>query len=188
MASRVRVYLGCSFDGFIAGDDDDLSFLMGDENPLEPAKEESDPGALEFNDFLTDIGAMLMGRRTYDIVTKMDFPWPYGELPVLVATHRPLDAVQPTVRAVSGGIESLIAEAREVAAGKDVYLDGGIMVRQALDAGLVDHMVLTMVPVVIGSGLSLFHGLEKRHKLEFLGTYRYRGRALQVHVRPLKSA
>lgn len=148
----------------------------------------SDPGALEFDDFLVDIGAMLMGRRTYDVVRRMEIARPYGELPVLVATHRSLDDAPPTVRAVSGDIHALIAQAKDVASGKDVYLDGGVMVRQALDAGLVDHMVLTFVPALIGRGHSLFAGLETRHRLEYLGWYRYRGNALQVHVRPLRDA
>lgn len=49
-----------------------------------------------------------------------------------------------------------------------------------------DLSFLTMVPVVVGAGISLFGGIEKRHALEYLGTYRYRGRGLQVHVRPVR--
>lgn len=186
MTSRVRVYLASSFDGFIAGPDDDLSWLTGtpDGPPLdEPSV--SDPGALELDDFLKSVGAMLMGRRTYDVVRGMGIEWPYGELPVLVATHRPLDSAAPTVRAVTGDIHELIDEARQAAGTEDVYLDGGIMVRQALDAGLVDHLVITLIPIVLGAGHALFAGVKERHRLEIEGSYRYQGKALQVHMRPL---
>lgn len=183
MTSRVRVYLATSFDGFIAGTNDDLSWLTGAEAPV-PEQGESEPGALEFDAFLREVGAMVMGRRTYDVVLGMDAPWFYGELPVLVATHRPLEPAKETVRAVSGDIVSLIEQAREVAGDKDVYLDGGIMVRQALDAGLVDHLVITLIPMVLGEGIPLFAGLKQRHELEILGSYGFRGRALQIHARP----
>lgn len=155
--SRVRVYLGCSLDGCIAGPDDDLSWLHEDGDGEPPPR----PDALDFATFMGQIGAMLMGRRTYDVVAGMGV-WPYGETPVLVATRRPLEAPQPTVRAVAGDIVELIAEARAVAGERDVYLDGGALVRQALDAGRVDEMVLTYLPILLGDGIRLFDGLTTR--------------------------
>ena len=83
--SRVRVYLGCSFDGFIAGPNDDLSFLHAPAPEGSPDPADSD--ALGFEDFMAQVGAMLMGRKTYEIVAAMGV-WPYGVTPVLVATHR----------------------------------------------------------------------------------------------------
>ncbi len=175
--SRVRVYLGCSLDGFIAGPNDDLSWLSEAGDPSAPAGD-----GIAFEAFLDQIGVMLMGRRTYDVVTP--FPeWPYGALPVHVVTHRPLDAKQPTVRAVSGDIYTLIAEAKAVAGDKDVYVDGGLLVRQALDAGLVDELVLTFLPILLAGGVSLFDGLLQRRKLVFVEHHRFRGGALQVVAR-----
>ena len=113
---RVRVYMACSLDGFIAGPDDDLSWLSPTEPeppPAEPPQDEptslpADSGALSFEAFMAQVGAMLMGRRTYDVVAGMtaEAAWPYGELPVLVATRRPLQPSQPTVRAISGELRS----------------------------------------------------------------------------------
>ena len=157
MTGRVHVYCGCSVDGFIAGEGDDLSWL--------PEPPDGDDGG--FGSFLAGIGAILMGRRTYDIVAGFtDGSWLYGEVPMLVATHRPLDPIRPTVRAVEGSIETLVREAKEVAAECGVYVDGGILIRQALDAGLVDEITVTVVPAILGRGVSLFSGASTRRVLE----------------------
>lgn len=160
--SRVRVYLGCSLDGCIAGPGHDISFL----GELPP---EAGPHAgLGFEEFLRDIGALLMGRRTYQVPLDYD-AWHYGDRPVLVATHHPLPPAPRggIARAVQGPIADLIAQAREAAGGKDVYLDGGDIVRQGLDAGLVDELCLTFLPVVLGRGIRLWDGLANRNNLVF---------------------
>lgn len=193
--TRVRVYIACSLDGFIAGPGDDLSWLPGadaasksQDSPDAGVTADSDPGALGFDAFLADVGALLMGRRTYDIVMGFGGAWPYGERPVLVATHRPLEAMHPSARRVSGDIAQMVAAAREAAGGRDVYLDGGNLIRQALDAGLVDHLIVTMVPVLLGEGHPLFAGVTRRHTLELTGHYRYGGNMVQIHARPAGTA
>jgi dihydrofolate reductase len=154
--ARIRAFCATSLDGFLAGEGDDLSWLP------ESAPGEGDHG---FAAFLAQMGAMLMGRRTYDVVVGFDLPWPYGDLPVLVATHRTLDRPAATVRAVSGDIGSMVEEARTAAGGRDVYIDGGELLREALDAGLLDEVTVTLVPIVLGRGLPLFAGATGRHRL-----------------------
>jgi len=177
MTSRVRVYLGCSLDGCIADSNDDLSWL------IDPPEEEGD--AVGFFTFMEDIGALLMGRRTWNVVEAFD-GWFYGETPVLVATHREIVCDRPTVQTVSGSIEEVVAAAREAAGDKDVYVDGGNLVRQALDAGLVDEIILTVGPIVLGEGVRLFDGLTKRHQLEFTKIVPW-GRLVQIHARPVSA-
>jgi dihydrofolate reductase len=176
--SRVRVYLGCSLDGCIAGPGHDLSFL----NEHEPEKDA--PGGLGFEEFLAGIGALLMGRRTYQVPLDHD-AWFYGERPVLVATHHPLPPAPKggRARAVQGSIAELLDEARAAARGKDVYLDGGDLVRQGLDAGLVDELCLTFLPVVLGRGIRLWEGLERRNDLTFDPPVMHGGRMVQVTAR-----
>jgi dihydrofolate reductase len=173
--------MGCSLDGFIAGPDDDLTFLHEPGRETSEALESSD--ALGFEAFMDQVGAMLMGRRTHDVVAGMDV-WSYGNTPVLVATHRDLEPAADSVRAVSGTIESLIEQAKEAAGDKDVYLDGGDLIRQGLDAGLVDELCITYVPVLLGGeGIRLFDDLRRRTKLEFVEHHRM-GHMLQVTARP----
>lgn len=172
------MYIATSLDGFIAGPDDELDWLPS------PSPDEARPeGVLDFEAFLRDVGAMIMGRRTYDVVRGLG-AWPYGDTPVLVATHRPLEAAAPTVRAVSGEINALLDEALRAAGGKDVYVDGGATVRAALDAGRVDDLVITVVPVVLGAGRPLFAGATRRHALEILSHRDYGAGMVQLHARP----
>lgn len=177
--SRVRVYLGCSFDGCIAGPDHDIDWLN------EPAPEGSpsldDSEALGFHDFMAQIGSMLMGRATYAIPEQYGV-WHYGDIPVLVATNRPLTPMVPTVQAVSGDIRDLVARAKELAGEKDVYLDGGNLVRQALEADLVDELCLTFLPVVLGDGIRLFDGLTRRSDWTFVA-HTTHGHMVQVVAR-----
>ncbi|MCA9614742.1 MAG: dihydrofolate reductase family protein [Polyangiales bacterium] len=181
--SRVRVYMACSLDGFIAGPNDDLDWLHADRKA--PGDLPAHPDALRFEPFLAELGAMLMGRTTYDVVRKMGF-WPYGSLPVLVATRRPIENAPSTVRAVSGPVETLIEEARAVAEGRDVYLDGGDLVRQALNAGCVDEITATIVPVLLGSGTRLFDGLVASTNLQFVGNHAYEGGMVQLRARVVR--
>ena len=155
--ARVRVFCATSLDGFLAGPDDDLSWL--------PAPDDSgeDHG---FGALLADTGALLMGRRTFDVVAGFGGAWPYGERPVLVATHRPLSVPEGVpARAAQGAVDALVAQALQAAGGRDVYLDGGTLIRQAMDADLLDEVTLTLVPVVLGAGLPLFAGSATRRRL-----------------------
>lgn len=199
MAGRVRVYIACSLDGFIAGPGDDLSWLTAADAQAAPQSDQRAQGvdsveatapsagegaALRFEQFLADVGCLLMGRRTYDVVAGFGGTWPYGERPVLVATHRPLPPAVPTARVVRGDIASLVGLAKEAAEGKDVYVDGGELIRHAVDARLVDDLVVTFVPVLLGAGHPLFAGVVRRHQMEFLSHHPYPGGLLQVHFRP----
>ncbi len=179
MTGRVRVYIATSLDGFIAGPNDELDWLP------HPSPDAAVPeGVLGFDAFMKDVGAMLMGRGTYDVVRGMGGGWFYGDTPVLVATSRPLDPAAPTVRAVSGDIDALLDEALRVANGRDVYVDGGATIRAALDAGRVDDVVITVVPVVLGAGKSLFAGAARRHPMEVVSHRDYGHGMVQLHLRP----
>jgi len=156
-----------SLDGFIAGPDDDLSWLPWPDVGFEDT----------FTPFLADIGAILMGRRTYEVVESFDESWPYGDLPILVATRRPLESERETVRAVGGDIAAQLEEARRMAGDGDIYVDGGGVIRSALDADLIDEVTLTVVPVVLGAGISLFAGAKERRRF-FLNSSREIGGGL----------
>lgn len=162
MSGRVCVFIATSLDGFIAGPDDDLSWL--------PTPSGDPPPDFGYGAFMDGVGALLMGRNTFEVVAGFEGAWPYAERPVLVATHRPLQTEQPTVRAAGGTIHELVQQAITLADGRDVYLDGGAVIRQAVDAGLVDTLTITMVPVILGAGSPLFAGVEHRTRLTLIGS------------------
>ncbi len=170
--SRLRVFIAMSLDGYIAGVDDDLSWLP-------PPVEGADFG---YDAFMSGIGALLMGRRTFDVVAAFD-PWPYGDRPVLVATHRHLPKTAHA-EAIVGELTTLIECAKTAAKGRDVYLDGGQLIRQALDASLVDELIVSIVPVVLGKGVPLFAGAEHQHALELVRSEAFQNGLVQLTYRP----
>jgi dihydrofolate reductase len=172
MGSSVRVFIASSLDGFIAGPGGDLSWLP---DPPEGSDEDYGWGA-----FIEDIGCLLMGRGTYDAVEAMGVPWPHPDRPTVIATTRPLRAPPPNVEAARGTIGELVAVARERAGGRDVYIDGGDLIRQALDAGLVAEAIVTLCPVVLGAGHPLFAGARRRHALELKGARELPGGLVQL--------
>ena len=84
------------------------------------------------------------------------------------ATTRPLEAVAPTVRAISGDPLELVAAVQAQVGDGGIYLDGGALIRAVLDAGVVDELTITVVPVILGAGTPLFAGARRRHELELL--------------------
>lgn len=176
--ARTRVFVGASLDGFIAGPNDELDWLSagGGLGQAEALK--------EFQAFYAQIGAVLMGRRTYDIVCGMDGPWMYGDTPMLIATTRPLENKRPSVRAATAPIQALVDQAKRVAGERDVYLDGGQLIRSALDAGLVDELVVTIVPMILGAGVPLFAGVTARHPLRLIEQRMIAGAAVSLTYQP----
>ena len=172
---KIQVYCAVSLDGFIAGPDDDLSWL-GD-----PGQDQAgEPGTVDFASFMQQTGAMLMGRRTFDVVMGFGGAWPYGSTPVLVATSRALGEAPASVSARIGDIRDLCRQAERLAGNGNVYVDGGSLISQALDADRVDEMILTVVPVLLGNGVPIYRG-EQRHRFEsrYLGKI---GSMMQVRL------
>jgi dihydrofolate reductase len=172
--SQIRVFIATSLDGFIAGPNDELDWLPGHGEGMEDT----------FTPFMAEIGAMLMGRRTFDVVLGFN-DWFYGDTPVLVATNRPLDPPNPAVRAVQGDIADLVAQAKAAAGEKDVYIDGGALIRSAMDAGLVDELTISLVPKILGAGIPLFAGSSRRHRLELLDSRPIGSGLVQLRYRRL---
>ena len=143
----VCVFLAVSLDGYIAGPADDLSWL---ERYSTDAPE--DTGLTEL---MNRADALVIGRRTFDIVARFD-SWPYEGHRVIVLTHRPLDTDHP-VESFSGSLRTLL-ETLNVDGVSCVYIDGGQVVREALAEDLVQEMTLFHVPMILGGGVPLFTG------------------------------
>lgn len=173
---RVRGYLATSADGFIAGPDDEIGWLQEPRNSGVPMAvgpwAEVVPDGTTYEDFAANVGCLLMGRKTFDVACGFG-TWPYGEIPVLVATTRDLSQSEGSVTAVSGDIEDLIDAAQDVAGGKDIYVDGGSLIRQALVADLLDELIITVIPTVLGDGLRLFEAPMPRIDLAVADVRKY---------------
>ncbi len=162
---HASVYVATSLDGFLAGDDGDLEWLTG-----------ADPGDADygFAEFLASVDALVMGRNTFDSVLATG-KWAYGAKPVLVLSHRPLDLPN----GFSGRAEVVNLSPRAVAAECDrrgfdhVYVDGGETIRSFLGAGLVRRMIITRLPVLLGSGIPLFGPVPADIDLALVGSTSY---------------
>jgi dihydrofolate reductase len=143
---KVVVNRAMSLDGFIAGPGDAMDWILD----LAPGDVAAEVAAAT--------GAMLIGRRTWDVGNRMkaeqpaatDYPFTG---PMFLLTHRPLDPPEPGVTVLSGDIGDAVATALDAAGGKDLELLGADVAAQALRRGLVDEILVYLLPVVLGDGI-----------------------------------
>ena len=151
MNVKCSAYVATSVDGFIAGPGGDIGWL------LRPEYDTADMNGLGYDDFIATVDAIVMGRNTFDTVRAMGY-WDYRGLPVVVLTSRgfqiPPD-LAPTVHTDAGAPADVVA--RLAARGKrHLYVDGGQTIQRFLRAGLLNELTITRVPLLLGSGISLF--------------------------------
>jgi dihydrofolate reductase/CYTH domain-containing protein len=152
--ARIKLYITISLDGFVADRDGGIGWL-----PEIDAATGADFGLAEFH---AGIGALLMGRATYDRARRAG-EWPYVGRPTLVLTRRAPDPDAPAgVEFVSGPAEAAAARLRTLAGDRDAWLvGGGATVAAFRAAALIDEYVLTVVPVLLGEGVPLFARVEQ---------------------------
>jgi dihydrofolate reductase len=111
-------------------------------------------------------GAVVVGRGMYDAAEAWGGQNPFG-VPLIVVTHRPEDAPGEGGFTFVDGLDEAIARARQAAGGKDISVGGGAdVIRQALRAGHVDELAISIAPVILGGGKRLFDGFEQTLNLE----------------------
>ena len=166
------VFCGTSVDGFIARVDGALDFLPDDPEPH------------GYDEFIATVDTIVIGRNTFEIVLKFD-GWPYGDKRVVVLSSQPID-----LSVVKGGkVEHMSGDPAEIAArleatgSKSLYVDGGITIQRFLRAGLVQRLIVTRVPVLIGEGIPLFGALTHDVKLEHVSTRTYKSGLVQTEYR-----
>jgi dihydrofolate reductase len=159
---KASVFIGTSLDGFIARSNGDLDFLP--------------PGGGEphgYDEFMATVDAMVIGRKTFETVLAFD-TWPYGEKPVFVLSSRPLPAAPPEAKVehMSGAPAEIVSQLAARGIGH-IYVDGGITIQRFLQAGLVQRLIITRVPVLIGAGIPLFGAIPRDMILRHVGTRAY---------------
>src|SRR6185369_12014578 len=182
--SRVTIHMAASLDGFIARKDGRVDWL---ETSDEFADGETlDPGFIET--FLKTIDCYVMGSRTYETALNFEakgLGWAYGDKPVFVLTRRDLRKTRNTVEFYSGDLERLVNERLKPNFGSIWFVGGGELCGECLRRGLADEVRYSIMPVLIGSGISFFEQLDKDVALHLLETKAYKSGmvALRYEVR-----
>jgi dihydrofolate reductase len=166
---KLSVFCGVSVDGFLARANHTFDFLgTGEQEPH------------GYEEFYNSVDVVVIGRKTFEVVLGFG-KWFYGKKQVIVLSSRPLD-----LSLVKGGvIEQMSGEPAEIAARlkargfKHAYIDGGITIQRFLAAGLIERLVITSVPVLIGTGIPLFGPVPRDINLRHVATRCYSGGLVQ---------
>jgi dihydrofolate reductase len=147
-----KVFIAASLDGFIAKPGGDLAWLQGEPDAGHAAGDPHVPDDFGYAEHMAEVDHIVMGRGTYEKVLTFD-SWPYAGTDVIVMSSG-LDSDDDRVTVVRS-LEECVAMLDERGA-RGVYVDGGATIQAFLRAGLIDTIVLTRIPVLIGRGKPLF--------------------------------
>lgn len=175
MSRPLVLYIACSLDGYIAGPEDDLSFL-------ERVQQEGEDYG--YANFMQHVDTVLVGRRTYDKVMSMvpEFPHAHLETYVITRSERPASGM---VNFYSGDIPTLVRELKS-REGTTIFCDGGAqLIQTLLAAQLIDEIILSIVPVLLGTGIRLFAGPSSQQSLHLISSRCFSSGLVQLHYRVL---
>jgi dihydrofolate reductase len=181
--SKVFTALAASIDGYITGPDPNPERPLGvggDQlfewyrdgdipSKLYPSFRLSAPSAEVFDEVAARVGAVIAGRKTYDDSDGWDGDGPHPTAALFVLSHRPAPPGASRQTFVKTGISDAISAATQAAAGRDVALMGSKVVTAALQAGLVDEVIIHQVPVLLGGGVRYFGQMTGAVQLTRLG-------------------
>ena len=160
---KLSVFIGASVDGFIARKNGELDFLPPDGG---------EPHGYE--EFIASVDTVVIGRKTFETVLTYA-EWPYGNRRVVVLSSRPLElsgVCRGTVQQMEGQPADIAAKL-ESSGASHVYVDGGVTIQGFLRAGLIQRLVITRVPVLIGEGIPVFGSLPQDVELQHVETQAY---------------
>ena len=172
---ETTVFVGTSLDGFIARSDGSLDWLQS---------ESTHPQEYGFTAFFDSVDAVLIGRKTYDVVLGFE-KWFYGSKPVFVLsrTLRKLEPPEGAVCELVAGTPREVYDRLERRGFQHVYVDGGVTVQAFLEAGLIQRVVISRLPVLIGTGIPLFGPLSRDVQLEHVATRSFPSGLVQSEYR-----
>lgn len=170
------VFIATSLDGYIADSEGGIGWLNSVPNP-----EQDDMG---YGEFMSRVDALVMGRKTFETVLSFGIDWPY-EQPVFVLSEQLESIPEPLkerVFLVKGDLEVVLESIHEQGY-HQLYIDGGTTIRNFLKAGLIDELILTTIPILLGGGISLFDELGSKHSLELVKSRVYLNQVVQSQYR-----
>jgi dihydrofolate reductase len=164
---KATAYIATSLDGFIAREDGAIDWL--------PAGADAENGEdYGYREFIDSVDAIVMGRNTYELALSFS-SWPYGEKQVFVLSSRKVDIPD----AIAETVESISAPPREVVRHladrgfTHLYVDGGKTIQGFLRDGLIHRLIITTIPILIGTGIPLFGPLPHDVRLRHLDTRQF---------------
>lgn len=164
---RASVFIATSVDGFIARENGALDWLPTDGEPH------------GYEEFMATVDALVMGRKTFETVLTFG-AWPFTK-PVIVLTSRPSELSAPpgALCEMMDGSPQEIVDRLAKRGMKHLYIDGGDTIRRFVQAGLIQRMIITRVPVLLGTGIPLFGPLMRDIRLEHVATRSYKSGLVQ---------
>ncbi|MDQ1374299.1 MAG: hypothetical protein QOJ09_1637 [Actinomycetota bacterium] len=170
--SRTQYYCAASLDGYIAEADDTLDWLLGYDGSFSGPHAEPSEGGYER--FYEDVGALIMGSVTYEFILALGRGWPYEGKPTWVLSSRKLSMPEGEgrdVRIVDARVPELYDEMIVAAGERNLWVvGGGNVASQFADEGLLDEVLVTVVPVVLGDGKPLFDRPVPGGPMQLIGT------------------
>jgi dihydrofolate reductase len=181
--TKVAAGITTSLDGYITGPNDGPGLGLGEGGERlhhwvfggpwtydeEPRGEPTGADKEFLDGGIARVGAIMGGRNTYEAAEAWGGQNPFGA-PFFIVTHRPEDAPADAGFTFVNGVDEAIAQARQAAGSKDVFIMGGAdVIRQALRAGHVEELSISIAPVVLGGGKRLFDGFDETVSLEHEG-------------------
>ncbi|WP_436717191.1 dihydrofolate reductase family protein [Roseiconus lacunae] len=175
MSATASVYIATSLDGFIARPDGNLDWL-DEANAIVSSGEDCGYG-----DFMKTIDVLVMGRNTYEKVRTLG-PWPYGRKRVIVLSRHSITFPDDMPSCVTHSAESPDELHRRLSdeGVNKLYVDGGVTIQRFLRAGLIDQLVITVIPVLLGTGISLFGEFQRDIRLTHESTCTFDGGLVQL--------
>ena len=160
---KASIFIATSLDGFIARQDGALDWLPADGG--EPHG---------YDEFIATVDAIVLGRKTFETVLTFD-AWPYGTKPVVVLSTKPSELKAPdgAVCDMMTGTPHEIVARLSARGMQHLYIDGGVTIQRFLEAGLIQRLIITRIPVLLGSGIPLFGPLSRDVRLEHVATRAY---------------
>lgn len=175
MLAKCSVFIATSLDGFIAREDGSIDWLIK-ANELAPPGEDGG-----YKAFISTVDGLVMGRHSFEKVLSFD-TWPYGDLPVSVLSSFALEIPDHLKNHVSISNETPDALVRRLTneGFKHLYIDGGITIQKFITCKLIREITVTFVPVLLGSGRSLFGTLAHDIELNLIATHALGGGFVQI--------
>jgi dihydrofolate reductase len=179
--TQCSVFIATSLDGFIARTNGDFAWLDTSAPPIEG----EDYG---FAEFYSTVDTMVMGRNTYE--TALGFAeWPYGSKRVVILSHKTITIpphLATNVEHMTGSPVEVVKRLEAVGA-HHLYVDGGRTIQGFLQAGLIDEMTITTIPILLGSGIPLFGLLDHDILLRLVSSRAYPNGFVQTKYEIIRS-